>query len=121
MLMSPRRGGRQITLRFRIGLTLMAVAATMLAGCSSGDAENDSTPAATSIPPVESTPTPSAHLGAVTWSTGIDEMGAPVDELDTFARDNPVIYAVVEVDTAPEGETLSAVWVLDDTPIDAIA
>jgi hypothetical protein len=121
MLIGHHHCSHQQSLRFRAGWSFAVIMVIVLAGCSTGDGEDAITPDATSSPELEQAPPPIAQLGSVTWATGIDESGAPVDDLEEFSRHSSLIYAVVEVENASAGETLSAAWSLDDVPIEAIA
>lgn len=120
MLIGQHSRIRQQLPRFHARMLLAVIMVIVLAGCGAGDVEDDITPDATSTPGVEPSPTPGVQLGAVIWTTGIDESGAPVDDLNEFSRHNLVIYAAVEIENAFAGETLAAAWSLDDVPIDAI-
>jgi hypothetical protein len=112
--------GSRCASRAVTALSLAIGIALLVAGCSGGD-DPESTPPATRLPTVEPTSTPAMSLGNVTWTTSLDDAGAPVDDLTSFPRNTEVIYAVVNVKNVVDGETLTASWSLDDVPIDAIA
>ncbi len=112
--------GHKDTRRAVAAISLAIAIAVLVAGCSGGGDDADTTPEATPMPTAQPTPTPEMQLGEVTWSTAIDETGAPTEELTNFPRDTEVIYAVVNVTSVISGETLTASWSLDDVPIDAI-
>jgi hypothetical protein len=112
--------GRAESRRAITAFSLAIAIAVLVAGCSGGGDDADTTPEATPMPTAEPTPTPEMRLGPVTWTTAIDESGAPTEELTGFPRDTEVIYAVVNVTSVVSGETLTANWSLDDVPIDAI-
>ncbi len=101
-------------------LAFLAVS-VLLVGCSMGGGSSDTGPVATTPLAVASTPAPVVQLGAVVWSTGLDENGEPTDDLAAFPRDAPVIYAVAPVESVVTGETVTASWSLDGVPIDALA
>jgi len=120
MPIGPQRQKRQTSLRWRPGVWLAVVSVVVLASCVAGDGDGETPTVATPTTAIEPSPAPSTQLGELTWTTGIDESGAPVDILEEFSRHDLVIYAAVEVENAPAGETLSANWSLDEEPIDAI-
>ncbi len=101
-------------------MAMVAVLAILLAGCSVGGVSSDSSLDATPVPTLQPTPTPVARLGAVIWTTALDETGGPTENLASIRRDAAAIYAVVPVESVTAGETLTAQWSIDGTPIDAI-
>ncbi|HYI24104.1 MAG TPA: hypothetical protein VD767_01735 [Thermomicrobiales bacterium] len=97
----------------------MCLASVVLAGCgSTKDPEPTPTPEPTSIPEPTATAVPEAALGDVAWSTAITSSGAPDDELDTFFREEDVIYASVEATNLKAGDSLAATWSINGMPID---
>ncbi len=101
-------------------VAMVTVLAILLAGCSVGGGSPDSAPDATPVPTLQPTPTPVAQLGAVTWTTALDDTGAPREDLEAIRRDAGAIYAVVPVDSVTAGETVTAQWSIDGVPIDAL-
>lgn len=121
MPIGPQQRNPQKSPGLRPGVWVVVVSVLMLAGCSSGDGDGEPTTLATPTTAIDPSPAPSTQLSKVTWTTGFDESGAPVDSLEEFSRHDLVIYAAVEVEIAPVGEVLTANWSLDGEPIDAIA
>src|SRR5680860_1715930 len=120
MPIGPQRQKRQTSLRWRPGVWLAVVSVSVLASCVAGDGDGETPTVATPTTATEPLPAPSTQLGVVTWTTGIDESGAPVDSLEEFSRYDTEVYAAVEVENASAGDTLTATWSLDGAPIDAI-
>jgi len=70
---------------------------------------------------VEATVTPSMRVGDVTWTSGLNASGAPSDSLESFPRNAESIVVALEVEHVPAGESFTAAWSLDGTPIEGIA
>ncbi len=102
------------------GMTLIALLAVLLSGCSVGGGSSDTSADATPAPTVAPSPTPVAQLGPVVWTTALEQNGAPAEDLTAFPRNAESIYAVVAVESVSAGEMLTASWALDGVAIDAI-
>jgi hypothetical protein len=97
------------------------VLAVLLVGCSGeSEAETTPTPALTPTSPPQ-TPVPTADqisLGAIIWTTSIDEdTGAPAEDLEVFAHDAPAIIAAIETGPLPAGTTLTAQWTMNGVAV----
>jgi hypothetical protein len=90
----------------------------LVAGCGGNDDPEETPPAATPLPTATPTEVPAFALGDVVWALEVGEDGAPVEPVTAFPRDAAQIFALVDARNIPEGETLSAVWTLDDVPVD---
>ncbi len=101
---------------------MVALVPLLLAGCGGGEDDATPTPTAEATVAPESTATmvPETGLGDVTWSTGLTGAGAPDGDLDTFSRENEVIHASVEATNLQAGETLTASWSINGTPVEGL-
>jgi len=100
-------------------VALLALVSTLLVGCSIGGS-SEGEPEVTVAPTIEPTAEPVTRFGEVTWATAVEDTGAPAEDLEAFPRDTETIHAVVPVENAPAGETITARWSMDGVTIDAI-
>lgn len=99
-------------MRRRIANVAGAVTVVLaLAACGGGDGASP-TEVPTSTPVIEQT------LGAVQWTSGVDEeSGAPVDRVEFYTNTAPSIIATVQVTNVVAGDTFTATFTLDGEPI----
>ena len=62
----------------------------------------------------------SANIKNAVMTTGVDENGAPVDSVTTFAVNAPVL-AVAELHNAPDDTTITFVWYAEGQAVDQIS
>lgn len=114
------RVNRSIGLRRLHAIVVMAlVVTTTIVACGGGGTV---TPTPTNPPTTVPTPNQSITVKPVVWTTGVDpQSGEPVDRIEAFPRDTPIIYAAFEVSKLPAGGTLTARWSINGHPVDALA
>jgi hypothetical protein len=61
------------------------------------------------------------QIGAVVWAAAIaPETNEPIDRVERFPADAPILYAVVPVSRVAAGTVLSATWRYNGVPLEGL-
>lgn len=98
--------------RRTISITILALAALMLAGCGLfGGAARERQNENEAI-------TEGVRFGDIVTAEGIGEQNAPIEVTDTFNASQDFIYVVAEADYIEQGTTMFARWSRDGEPFE---
>lgn len=98
--------------RSTIYITILALAALMLAGCGLfGGAARERQNENEAI-------TEGARFGDIVTAEGIGDQNAPIEVTDTFNASQDFIYVVAEADYIEQGTTMFARWSRDGEPFE---
>ncbi len=99
----------------KIGVILLAL---LLVSCG-GDTPNPGANAPSSPTASPTAAPPEMSIGPIVWSETVDaESGAPNAEVSAFTPQSPAIIASIEANDIPEGTEFTAIWMLNDEPIE---
>ena len=111
--------------RWRGTQAVLTVLCCLLLAACGGLGEDDDpspmpTPSPTSLPVQEPTTavTTPLEISAPIWATGVNpEDGSPVDQVEWFPTDAPVIYAVFQTSDIAVGTSFMVNWKMNGTPV----
>jgi len=97
----------------------MVAVVMLITGCGGGSAEPTREEAPASPPVATATSIPIGMTG-ITWTTAVDpSTREPLDSVQQFPNDAPVIIAAVGIEDVPAGAVLTATWTIDGVAVPA--